>query len=521
MMQEKIFKQKTQNLINQYNKENYLLVIREAKLLLQKVPNNTFLYNLIGSCFQNLNDLDNAKFFFERALTIDNKNISALNNIANVYKNLKNFSLAKDNYQKALNINPNFINALVNYGSLKYELNDYEGSIILYKKALSLNEKTPQAHYNLGLVYQAMGFFDKAKYHLQKLIKINPKMTSADKILSRITKYVNDDPHINEMEKKLNTLELNDLEKINLFFSLGKAYEDLENYEKSFFYLKSGNDLKKKLIKYQKNVDNKNFKTIKEFFKNFDFKNINTNKYNKDIIFIVGMPRSGTSLVEQILSSHSSIYGAGELPYLNNIIDINFLENNNLEINKLKNLNDINLQKSLGDFYFSFMDKYNANNNIITDKAPLNFKWLGLIKLIIPNSKIVHCSRSPKDNCLSLYKNIFDDNLNWCYDEDDLSNFYYEYSNLMSFWKEKLPDFIYDVQYEKLISNPEFEIKNLLNFCDLKWEESCLNFHKNSRAIKTVSSSQARKTFYSSSINSYQKYENFLNKLNSYLDKIR
>ena len=237
MMQEKIFKQKTQNLINQYNKENYLLVIRAAKLLLQKVPNNTFLYNLIGSCFQNLNDLDNAKVFFEKALTVDDKNISALNNIANVYKNLKNFSLAKDNYQKALNINPNFINALVNYGSLKYELNDYEGSIILYKKALSLNEKTPQAHYNLGLVYQAMGFFHKAKYHLQKLIKIYPKMTSADKILSRITKYVNDDPHINEMEKKLNTLELNDLEKINLFFSLGKAYEDLENYEKSFFFI--------------------------------------------------------------------------------------------------------------------------------------------------------------------------------------------------------------------------------------------------------------------------------------------
>jgi hypothetical protein len=232
------------------------------------------------------------------------------------------------------------------------------------------------------------------------------------------------------------------------------------------------------------------------------------------------MPRSGTSLVEQILSSHSNIYGAGELPYLENILQKEFFDNNRLNINKLKNLNNIHILKSIGDRYLSLLSKYNYKENLITDKAPLNFRWIGLIKLILPNSKIIHLSRSPKDNCLSLYKNIFDENLDWTYDENDLSNFFQEYRSLMKFWRKKIPDFIYDIQYEDLISNSEFEIKKLLNFCDLKWEKSCIDFHKNKRAIKTVSSSQARKTFYSSSVASYKNYEKFLFKLYSSLEKI-
>ena len=516
-MLENVFKKKTEKLVKQFNQGNYLLVIRESKLLLRKASKNLFLLNLIGSCFQNLNDLSKAKKYFEDILIIDNKNISALNNIANVYKNLKEYSLAEDNYKKALDINPNFINALVNYGSLKYELNDYKGSIELYQKALNLDNKTQLAHYNLGLVYQALGHFDNAKFHLQKLIGINPKITAADKILSRFTQYKDGDPHIDNMKTKLNTLDLSDIEKINLFFSLGKAYEDLKDYEKSFYYLKSGNNLKKKLSTYNFKNDLQVFDTIKEFFNKINFNKNNTNEYNKNIIFIVGMPRSGTSLIEQILSSHSNIYGAGELPYLENTMRNEFFNNNNLNISKLNKLNDTKMLKALGDHYFSLMNNYNYKEKFVTDKAPLNFRWIGLIKLIFPDSKVIHCSRSSKDNCLSLYKNIFDENLDWSYAEDDLSNYYNQYLSLMEFWKDKMPNYIYDIQYENLISNSEIEIKNLLNFCNLNWEENCMNFHKNKRAIKTVSSSQARTTFYSSSVASYKNYEKFLSKLYSSL----
>jgi Tfp pilus assembly protein PilF len=519
-MLENIFKKKAEKLLEQFNKKQYLLVIRETKLLLKKVPNNLFLLNLIGSSFQNLGNLDSAQKIFKNILEIDNKNISALNNLGNVYKNLKDYSSAEENYKKAIILDPTFINALVNYGSLKYELNNYDEAVELYKKALHLNNEIPVAHYNLGLVYQALGHFEDAKFHLQTLSKIKPQITAADKILSRFIKYKNGDPHIEIMINKLNELNLNDLEKIDLFFSLGKAYEDLKDFDKSFHYLKKGNNLKKQISNYKIEKDEQFFKTLKDFFENIDFKNKNISKYCKNTIFIVGMPRSGTSLVEQILSSHSNIYGAGELPYLENIVQKEFFDNNRLNINKLKNLNNIDILKSIGDRYLSLLNKYNYKENLITDKAPLNFRWIGLIKLILPNSKIIHCSRFPKDNCLSLYKNIFDENLDWTYDENDLSNFYQEYQSLMKFWRKTIPGFIYDIQYEDLISNSEIEIKKLLDFCDLKWEKSCMDFHKNKRAIKTVSSSQARKTFYSSSVASYKNYEKFLFKLYSSLEKI-
>ena len=205
-----------------------------------------------------------------------------------------------------------------------------------------------------------------------------------------------------------------------------------------------------------------------------------------------------------------------------NVLDtiLKYSGGNILNSNKLQELNKIDVLKSIGDHYVSLINKYDYTESIITDKAPLNFRWIGLIKLIFPNSKIIHCSRSPKDNCLSLYKNIFDENLDWTYDEDDLSSFYQLYADLMKFWKKNIPNFIYDISYENLISNPQNQIKDMLSFCDLKFEQNCMDFHKNKRAIKTVSSSQARNKIYSSSINSYKNYEKFLINLFSSLDNV-
>jgi tetratricopeptide (TPR) repeat protein len=510
-MSKVILKQKIEKLVNHFHAGRYSFVIRESKLLLKKLPENPFLYNLIASCHQYLNDLEAAKKIFIYVLQLDPKNISAYNNLGNVYKNLKKFKMAEENYERALKINPNYINTIVNYGSLKYELNDHNEAIKFFNRALDLNNEVPIAHYNLGLVYQSLGKFDKARHHLQMLLKINPKATMADKILSRITKYKAGDSHIHEMKDKLDKVSLTEMEKINIFFALGKAYEDLNDYEKSFYYLKKGNHTKKKLLNYNISKDLEIFDVLKKFFTNYDFKKTNLTTSKKKILFIVGMPRSGTSLVEQILSSHSSVYGAGELPYLTNIIQSEFYENKTLNLNKLLELNNEKKLQHIADRYASLTTN---------DKAPLNFLWLGLIKLIFPSSKIIHCTRSPKDNCLSLYKNVFDDNLNWTYDEADLLKFYQKYSALMGFWKQNIPNFIYDMNYEKLILNARGEIKNLLNFCDLDWEQDCLDFHNNKRPIKTVSSTQARQSIYNSSIDSSKNYEKFLPILFSSLDSL-
>ena len=518
-MSEKNLKQKIERLVNYLQSGNYGFVIRESKILLKKIPNNTFLYNMIGTCYQHLNDLETAKRYFTYILQIDNKNTAALNNLGNVYKNLKNFELAEKVFKEALDLNPNFINAMVNLGSVNFELNKYEDAIMLYNKAISINNNVPMAHYNLGLVYQSLGKFEKSKFHFEELLKNNPTMTAADKIITRFTKYTYENDHIKSMVNKLDKLKLTDIEKINLFFALGKAYEDLKDYKKSFYYLNKGNISKKKISKYNIEKDILFFQTLKEFFENINFSKGSGKASQKKILFIVGMPRSGTSLAEQILSSHSQVYGAGELSYLDDIVQKEFFDKSTMSTIKLKQLMDPDFLDKIASQYNHSINTFKSQENLITDKAPLNFRYIGLIKLIFPNSKIIHCSRSPKDNCLSLYKNLFDENLNFSYDQDDLSKFYKEYDDLMIFWNKNIPQFIHNIKYEKLISDPEDEIKNLLNFCGLGWEKDCLEFYKNKRAIKTVSSAQVRKSFYNSSVDSYKNYEIFLNNLNSSLDK--
>ena len=222
-----------------------------------------------------------------------------------------------------------------------------------------------------------------------------------------------------------------------------------------------------------------------------------------------GLPRSGTSLVEQIISSHSKVYGCGELDYMTRIINENLYSDNIFDASKLQNLTDSQIE-NIGNKYIDFVEKFSPDSFIFTDKAPLNFIWIGIIKILIPNSRIIHCVRNSKDNILSLYKNDFDDRLNFTYNLNDLYEFYKEYVELMECWKKNFSDQIYDVIYENLVKNSENEVKKLLNFCNLEFEKDCLNFHKTKRLIKTVSSSQARQPIYDSSLLSYKNYETYM-----------
>ena len=398
-------------------------------------------------------------------------------------------------------------------------MNDFERAIEKLSKAIQIDDKNPLAHYNLGLVYQ-IGNFDKSNERFEKVLKIDPSITNADKLISRSTKYTKDHPHIKKMEEKLKILKLNDIQKINIYFSLGKAYEDLKDYEKSFEYIKLANTTKRKLLNLNLSNDFKTFETLKKFFKDYNIEINPKNLEDKKIIFIVGLPRSGTSLVEQIISTHSKVYGCGELDYINRIIRHNFYDKEILDTSKLSSLSEEN-KKIIANSYLNLIEKFDPNFKVFTDKAPLNFSWIGIIKILLPNSKIVLCTRNPKDNILSLYKNDFDDRLHFTYDFDDLFNFYKEYHELMKIWNNKFESQIYHANYEKIIKDPENEIKKLLNFCDLDFEENCLNFYKNKRPIKTVSSTQARQPLYNSSVFSYQKYERYMEDIFKKIDNLK
>jgi tetratricopeptide (TPR) repeat protein len=245
---------------------------------------------------------------------------------------------------------------------------------------------------------------------LNDILEINNNHTQSHKTLSSIYKYSQNNiktiKHLEAMRNVNTNHNLSDAQKIDMFFAIGKAYDDLKDTDNAFNYFEKGNNLKQKLSISNLHEEIKTIQNIKKVFQDINISVSHNNFSKKKIIFICGMPRSGTTLVEQIISSHKKVYGAGELIYLTNIINEEFFEDKKIKKNKIidSQNNPIN---HLNKKYFDNLDLHKFSENVITDKAPQNFKWIGFIKIFFPNSKIIHCNRDPKDNCLSIYKNFF------------------------------------------------------------------------------------------------------------------
>ncbi|HIC72160.1 MAG TPA: sulfotransferase, partial [Alphaproteobacteria bacterium] len=326
------------------------------------------------------------------------------------------------------------------------------------------------------------------------------------------------DENLGEM---LNLYKDNDLiinDKSELSFTIAKAYEDLGDYEKSFKYFDQANKLKNN-NKYNFSREEKLFRNIKKFFDSNEFNKNKKNFDNRKIIFICGMPRSGTTLVEQILSSHNKIFGAGELNFLRQVTTKFFVLEDKL--NNQKIIEEINSSNNILNIeYYKLINYLKIKESIITDKAPQNYIWIGFIKYFFPNAKIIHCCRNKKDVLLSIYKNNFSSSdMDWSYDPRNIVRYYNLYLDLIKFWKYKFEKFIYDLSYEKLVTDSENQIKKLLEYCSLEWDKNCLNHNKYSKtAIQTVSISQARKPIYKSSVNSSEIYSKYLDNYFKLLD---
>ena len=503
-------------LLNLFNTGKYDLVLTRSKKLIREFPHYLVLYNILGSSYQNMGNLSLAKKIFEKGLKLDPNNISITNNLGNVHKNLGEPELAENLFKKIIQNKPDYVNAYINLGNLKRDNNDFKTAISLYSEALNINDKIPVTQYSLALAYQGLGEFKLAIEHAQKTLILDPKFTQADLLISQSVKYKYGNKHFDEMNLKLNNLELDKNQKVNLLFALAKANEDLDQVKESFANFSQGNQIKRSLIKFDIKDEIRLFDQIKKVFSTIDrSKILKSISSNKNIIFILGMPRSGTSLVEQIVTSHSDVFGAGELPQLSRIIKENLMIGNDFSDQKVNKLiDDEHLTDQLRKIYYDYLERFNSNKNFITDKAPLNFRWIGLIKILFPHAKIIHCTRDPKDNCFSLYKNFFEGGLNFSYNQKELATYYKLYLNIMNFWLDLFPGDIYDANYEKIIDNSQYEIKELIKFCELTWEDSCLHFHKNKTPIKTMSTAQARRPIYKSSIKSHEKFSEFLDVLN-------
>ncbi len=508
-MNVKNIKQQIQILLNQLNAKNYDHVISKAKILIKKYPQYVILYNLIGSSYQNKGDFLNAKKSFETGLKYDPNNLALMNNLAMTYKFTLEYELAENLFKRIIDTNDKYINAYVNLGNLKRDLNRFDEAINLYKNALKINSQQAIIYYSLALAEQGIGNFGKTISYAQKALEVDPNFTRADHLISQSKKYENKkDDHYLSLKKKITTFKEKSLEKTDIYFSLAKAEEDLGDIKESSQYLIKGNSLKKEIINYKLLSEIDLLDKIKEIFTK---SNIKETSEKENMIFILGMPRSGTSLVEQIITSHSKVFGGGELPILSNIIKNNFIKDSELQEKDINNFMEDKLEiNKLKNEYLKFIKNFKFSEPYITDKAPLNFRWIGFIKILFPGAKIINCVRDPKNNCLSMFKNLFEGGLNFTYDQEDLVKYYKYYEELMSFWKLRYKNSILDVHYENLIKNNNEEIKAIIKFCDLNWDEKCLSFFKNKTPIKTMSTAQARKPIYKSSLNAFEKYKGYL-----------
>ena len=508
MSKDQYLQQQAKAVLNYYKSGNFKKVIEKGNVLIKKYPDQILFYNATSLALCAIGKFKEALKLLHEASNNFLNNIYIFNNLGMIYFNLNQHDDAKLYLNKALKLNSEHIGALVNLGNVFLKEGNADEAKKLYEKALSLDPPTEdqiRIMSALGNYYQQVGDFKNAEKTFEKLTDIDFNNTQADKQRSLIRKYKDrDDAHLKQMEEKIKKINIDD-RKQPLLFALGKAYEDIKNYKKSFLCLKEGNDIANKKINYDIKKDRNLFENLKNFFN--ELKIDYTSKKNKKIIFILGMPRSGTTLAEQIISSHNKVYGAGELPFLTENLEILRREEN------LKSLNS-NLIDNVRIDYLKKIERFNYNEEYITDKSPLNFRWIGIIKMMFPDSKIIHCKRDAMDTCFSNFKNSFaQGSLGFAYSLKNLGEYYNLYDDLMDYWNNKYPGEIYNLNYEKLVDEPEIEIRNLLNFCNLDWDENVMNHHKSPRIIRTLSFDQANKPISKKVYNTIKNYKSMIGDL--------
>ena len=462
-------------------------------------------YNL-GVTIHELGQVDSAIKCYERALAIQHAYPNAHNNLGQILLESGQPDAAMNHFEWAVAYQPEFSEAHNNLGSSLLALRQVNTAVTHYEKAIALKPDYQLAYNNLGIAYQRLGEIDKAFKSFERALAIKSDYAKAHHNLSSLKKYTKSDKQIVEMESLLSIKDLSQSDRIFICFALAKAYENLGKQEELFKVLHEGNQLRKKELKYSIEKSENHNSIIKKLF-NSSPKPLSNQASTIRPIFIVGMLRSGTSVVEQIISSHHEVYGAGELKNLTQIIIPILREHLTDDKKKLSKKTFLSIRKQ----YLESLSRFNTSENVITDKWPLNFRSIGFILSAIPEAKIIHLKRDARATCWSIYKHYFSDTGNgWAYNFDDLAEFYKLYSELMRYWHEMFPGKVYDISYEDLTTNQEDETRKLLEYCELEWDQNCLDFHKNKRAVDTASVLQVRQKMYQGSSEAWKEHEEYL-----------
>ena len=458
-------------LIKLYNQNRLIQVFDEAQKLTKRYTKSLALWNLMGASAAQLGRLDDAILAFQQALSIKPDYAEAYNNMGNALKEKGKLAEAIEAFNKALSFKPDYADAYNNMGNALQDQGKLEEAIQAYTKALSIKPDYATAHYNL----------------------------------SSIKKYNSDDKHFLQVKELYDQKGLSDGARCQLSFALAKMYEDIGKLDKAYSHLSEGNALRKKLLNYSIDQDKSLFTKLKitqpKILKNS--LKIGESSTDPTPIFILGMPRSGTTLVEQIISSHFNVTGAGEL---------NYIKQFGIRLATGDALTTTLAISTFRDKYLSELSKVSNGKSFVTDKMPHNFRFIPLICAAFPDAKIVHVQRNAAATCWSNFKQYFDMlGLGYCYDLQDIVSYYNLYKDLMQLWQIEYDDRIYNLNYENLTTDQENETRKLVKYLELNWEEACLSPHKNKRSVGTASQQQVRKKVYTGSSEVWFKYKPFLN----------
>lgn len=449
--------------------------------------------------------------------------------------NLRNAALL---YSVLLKAQPSHIDAQYNLAMIMADLGRLDDAELGYRRAIAMKPDHSDAHNNLGLVLQKMGRLDEAEASFRQSIALRPAGLTyrnlgnalqdrgrlgeaeenyiravamrpgdvkAHRYLASLKKFSSKDEQFLQMELLYRDSSITDQNRCHLCFGLAKACEDVGDFASAFKFFAEGNAIRKKILGYDREKDAELFRKLRVNYPGIAACSWRRRSSTIDIlpIFIVGMPRSGTTLVEQIISSHSLVTGAGEL---------NFVAELGHAIATGKVSADNDSVERFREQYLMAVQSLSDDCPYVIDKMPQNFRYLGLITAALPEAKIIHVMRDPAAVCWGNYSQYFaDDAMGYCYGLDDILSYHKLYRELMEFWRCSLPVHIYDLDYELLTVNQEDETRKLVDNLGLTWEAACSSPQNNSRAVTTASNAQVRQKVYQGSSGCWRRYQPYLN----------
>jgi tetratricopeptide (TPR) repeat protein len=479
-------------------------------------PNYAEAHCNISHVFIGQEQYDQALAGFAKAISLKADYAEAYIGRSRVQQELNQLASAEASAKRAIELEPDNSDAHALLGGIYVESNQLDDAKIAFDLALILDAENGRALVGLGTLKMQTGDINEAEHYFHQALTIDDENITARISIAQARKVLADDENFLKLEEEIPNLDtMNQAKAMPIHFALGKCYEDLKMDTKAFPHFMKGCTIKRSKIDYDADAQDQNTKRIIEFFSKEKINQLSgAGNQSTTPVFILGMPRSGTTLTEQIISSHPDVYGAGELP------DLLQLANTPVTSSQIQGYPQSmqNLSKDLltllGKQYIERTKNHGTDEQHITDKMPANFFCVGLIHLMLPNAKIIHIRRSPVDTCLSEFSKLFNNGQAHSYDLTELGRYYQNYNKLMKHWHSVIPsDNFIEIQYEDLVADNERKSRELISFVGLEWDEACLNFHQNKRAVRTASITQVRKPIYQSSIAKWKRYEDYLGPL--------